>query len=668
MIALTNKFRREMNMDDLQVIDSVSKAAQMQADNMCAVGKLTHEGTGKEDQTLEARLRSYDFVGENIGENIAKHRGNDAKEVFKVWKESKDHRKNILGDYTYTGVGTCIDRNGFRYWAQVFGKDLSNKYIKKLRENGIPNKNDKEKNINKDGGNKGIDITSNKKNDNEENKDSNKNNSNEENKENSKNGKEEKEDSKKSGSTPEKFVSKENINMKSDIPKDIIRTEKRSNISNNESNNTVNSKTYNTSDDISSKMNKNSKDSDITKLIEMIFMKKGSNLNKNIKMKLLKNIKDAIGISYEEDEESNPSKKYKIRNIKLRIPELEIIFNSDEKKAPVNNGSFSSSKVSNSSIESILTAISNIPSSMRDGVVSSNTIKSSSDIFNSTLITSSSIIGSIPSITTTTVTLTSITTIPVTPLSSSNSILSSSIESTSTISITTLVLTSTTTILPIPGIISPTSAPSSNMILNNGIISSSIPNSSIISGDVMKLTSNTTALPSLGVASLTSVSNSIPNNNIISLSDISSTITLPNTISSLDMPSLSTLSQSTSQPFKTIFITLPDLFSNNAILNSPSTITSTITKYINTMEVPAKDVNSKIEDNKKGDREEESNIMVDNKKEDSKTKENKKGDNKSENGNVRQNETKDIHIVIKNDCCKQNIEIGMPVHYEIPNR
>ncbi|KCZ74913.1 hypothetical protein H311_04117, partial [Anncaliia algerae PRA109] len=72
---------------------------------------------------LDDRLRAYDFVGESIGENIAKQQDDNYQEVLNLWILSKDHHKNIYGDYDYTGVSTCKDKKGNRYWVQVFGKE-----------------------------------------------------------------------------------------------------------------------------------------------------------------------------------------------------------------------------------------------------------------------------------------------------------------------------------------------------------------------------------------------------------------------------------------------------------------------------------------------------------------------------------------------------------------
>lgn len=133
MLRLVNEYRRSRNMDTLYCLEALQKAADYQAQVMCTTGRLTHEGIDKYHHALDDRLRMFDFVGENIGENIARQENDEYAEVFKLWAKSGEHRKNILGDYTYTGISTCRDKNGYRFWIQVFGKDVSNSFIRTLR-------------------------------------------------------------------------------------------------------------------------------------------------------------------------------------------------------------------------------------------------------------------------------------------------------------------------------------------------------------------------------------------------------------------------------------------------------------------------------------------------------------------------------------------------------
>ncbi len=80
------------------------------------------------------------------GENIAKlpNHSNSFDDVVKSWMESPKHRKNILGEYKYGGVATCLDKKGSRFWVQVFGNQNSGNDSEKDSEDpnsGYPNRN-----------------------------------------------------------------------------------------------------------------------------------------------------------------------------------------------------------------------------------------------------------------------------------------------------------------------------------------------------------------------------------------------------------------------------------------------------------------------------------------------------------------------------------------------
>lgn len=136
MLKYTNKLRGGHKMEELYNLPSLQKAADLQVLYMCRKGELTHDGPGDSGTTLADRLRRLGFGGPKMGENIAKQENDDYKEVVKLWMMSEEHRNNILGDYAYSGVATCVGRDGNRYWVQVFGKDVSNTEMARMREGG----------------------------------------------------------------------------------------------------------------------------------------------------------------------------------------------------------------------------------------------------------------------------------------------------------------------------------------------------------------------------------------------------------------------------------------------------------------------------------------------------------------------------------------------------
>lgn len=75
---------------------------------------------GFEGRCLAARQM---YQMENISENVAaaNHPGGaPAKVLVGLWKGSKDHHKNMLDDWTHSGIGVVIDSDGTVFSTQLF--------------------------------------------------------------------------------------------------------------------------------------------------------------------------------------------------------------------------------------------------------------------------------------------------------------------------------------------------------------------------------------------------------------------------------------------------------------------------------------------------------------------------------------------------------------------
>jgi uncharacterized protein YkwD len=60
---------------------------------------------------------------ENVSENVAaaNHPGKaQAPVLVELWKGSKDHHKNMLDSWTYTGIGVVVDADGTVFATQLF--------------------------------------------------------------------------------------------------------------------------------------------------------------------------------------------------------------------------------------------------------------------------------------------------------------------------------------------------------------------------------------------------------------------------------------------------------------------------------------------------------------------------------------------------------------------
>lgn len=120
MFNKINDYRATAGLKHLKSIRNLENAARDQALYMCENSTLTHLNTAGD---LAERGKRNGFNGASIGENIAKSYNDSYDDVAKRWIESVKHKKNIMGDFNYTGVATCLDKNGSRFWVQVFGLD-----------------------------------------------------------------------------------------------------------------------------------------------------------------------------------------------------------------------------------------------------------------------------------------------------------------------------------------------------------------------------------------------------------------------------------------------------------------------------------------------------------------------------------------------------------------
>lgn len=150
MFAAINQKRKENGLSALRSIVNLQNSARDQVLYLCENSILTHDNPNGD---LQQRVKRNGFDGSLIGENISKNHSDEIDIVIKMWMGSLNHRKNIMGNYKYTGVSTCVDKKGKRFWVQVFGNENSrNKQGKDLdsENNTMPNEDSMPKSPSKD--------------------------------------------------------------------------------------------------------------------------------------------------------------------------------------------------------------------------------------------------------------------------------------------------------------------------------------------------------------------------------------------------------------------------------------------------------------------------------------------------------------------------------------
>ena len=126
ILDLTNQAREKEKLPALKINATLLKVARAHAANMAKQRLMEHVLDGK-DPTDRVDKAGYDYrsVGENIG---AGEKGASIEALFKAWMESKVHHDNIVSPkYDEIGIGLAADEKGEVYYAQVFGKQRTNR-------------------------------------------------------------------------------------------------------------------------------------------------------------------------------------------------------------------------------------------------------------------------------------------------------------------------------------------------------------------------------------------------------------------------------------------------------------------------------------------------------------------------------------------------------------
>lgn len=111
-LAAINSTRSSSGLGSLTMDGGLQSHARRHTADMIAAGEIFHSSSGE----LKAAAGSgWSKLGENVG------RGGTVESLHNAFMESSGHRKNILGDYNYVGIGTD-SKDGVLYVTVVFMK------------------------------------------------------------------------------------------------------------------------------------------------------------------------------------------------------------------------------------------------------------------------------------------------------------------------------------------------------------------------------------------------------------------------------------------------------------------------------------------------------------------------------------------------------------------
>jgi uncharacterized protein YkwD len=122
IIDLTNEARTRQGLPTLGADVRLSRAAQLQAEQMARAGRIDHVLTGAAHPRPEDRLDAAGYDWQAYGENLASGYP-DARSLVQGWMDSPGHRANIVGTaFTQIGAGHAFDAAGRPYYVQMFGR------------------------------------------------------------------------------------------------------------------------------------------------------------------------------------------------------------------------------------------------------------------------------------------------------------------------------------------------------------------------------------------------------------------------------------------------------------------------------------------------------------------------------------------------------------------
>ena len=115
VLKYTNDYRRSKGLKELIMKDDLNSLARKHSEDM-AKGRLSVGHSGYEQRAAKVKKIYGTAI---VAENVA-YGARDAKEVFSLWKKSSGHRKNMLGNYKYIGIGSAKNKRGVIYYTEIF--------------------------------------------------------------------------------------------------------------------------------------------------------------------------------------------------------------------------------------------------------------------------------------------------------------------------------------------------------------------------------------------------------------------------------------------------------------------------------------------------------------------------------------------------------------------
>lgn len=118
ILRFVNAHRRSIGLPALKANSVISSVAlQHSLDMLSGKTPFGHEGFHDRLLEIKGRLGVVHVGAENVASGPM-----SAREVVDGWLHSPGHRRNIEGDFKFTGVGLATRSDGMIYFTQIFVK------------------------------------------------------------------------------------------------------------------------------------------------------------------------------------------------------------------------------------------------------------------------------------------------------------------------------------------------------------------------------------------------------------------------------------------------------------------------------------------------------------------------------------------------------------------
>lgn len=127
MLCMVNFARARAGEAPLEPTETLAQSAREKATDILDCDSFSHEACGRE---FTFWIREAGYLAApcwRAGENLAWGTGTEGsvRAIFRAWMRSPEHRANVLGDFTQTGIdlrtGELDGLPGTRVWTQHFG-------------------------------------------------------------------------------------------------------------------------------------------------------------------------------------------------------------------------------------------------------------------------------------------------------------------------------------------------------------------------------------------------------------------------------------------------------------------------------------------------------------------------------------------------------------------